>query len=99
VYSNKKGTYYSDESAIKELLLQVDRLDQKLEEMEIAKTMGVKTYTISLKGCDDTTRFSIDLLDSEYKLVQKLSELSKKTGTSQCMPKLEIQEGKFDERD
>jgi len=61
--------------------------------------MGVKTYTITLAGCDGTTRFSIDLMDSEYKLVQKLSELSKKRSTSKCMPKLEIQEGKFYERD
>ena len=63
------------------------------------KVMGVKTYTITLAGCDDSTRFSIDLMDSEYKLVQNLSELSKTKSTSKCMPKLEIQEGKCDERD
>lgn len=99
MYSNKKGNYYSEESAIKELLLQVDKLETRIDNIEGDKTVALKTYTISLNGCDDSTRFSIDLLDSEYKLVQRLSEMSKKASTSKCMPKLEIQEGKFNERD
>lgn len=97
MYSNRKGNYYSDESAIKELLLQVDRLEQKLEGKEELPVMGLKTYTISLKGCDDITRFSIDLTDLEYKLVETLSQVSQEKSTSQCMPKLLVQEGKFDE--
>ena len=52
-------------------------------------------YKIRLRGCDDDTEFFMDLTNQEYELVKKISEISKRTSTYDCMPTLEItQEGK-----
>ena len=47
-------------------------------------------YMISLFGCDDSTHFTMVLAPEEAKLLEKVSELSKKTSTYCCMPSLYI---------
>lgn len=52
----------------------------------------MKKYVIDLEGCDDTTSFVVELSESEFKVVQKISELSKKNSKISCQPVLEIDE-------
>ena len=53
-----------------------------------------KKYQIDLEGCDDTTRFFIELDENEKKLVEEISRLSIETSTYGCMPTLSIYEVK-----
>lgn len=50
----------------------------------------LKTYNIYLIGCDDETKFSMELTEKEADLVKKIEKLSKETSTYGCMPVLEI---------
>lgn len=50
----------------------------------------MKQYEIELKGCDDITRFNIELSYTEALLIKRLSVLSEKASSCICMPKLEI---------
>ena len=57
-------------------------------------------YNILLIGCDDTTEFEMSLTDQEYKLLQKVSEISEGTSSYQCMPVMSVeQKGKSNEHD
>lgn len=49
-----------------------------------------KTYLINLQGCDDNTSFTVTLTESEYELLQRVSEKSKTTSKYGCMPTMEI---------
>lgn len=51
-------------------------------------------YLVSLYGCDDVTRFIITIRnEDELNLLEKLSELSIKNSTYQCMPVLKYSKG------
>ena len=52
-----------------------------------------KDYVVCLKGCDDSTEFSIELTDAEFALLDKVADLSKETSYHDCMPTLQIREG------
>lgn len=47
-------------------------------------------HTISLIGCDDTTRFEMDLTDEEAAFVRRMAELANAASTYCCMPEMEI---------
>ena len=50
-----------------------------------------KLYEISLHGCDDSTVFTIELVNEEVEveLIKRLSKLSQETSTYCCMPIME----------
>lgn len=51
-----------------------------------------KSYVIELIGCDDTTRFLMELNEKEFKLIEKISKISKETSSYGCMPTLVVEE-------
>lgn len=46
---------------------------------------------ISLDGCDSSTVVVMDVTESEYIFLEKLSELTEKTSTYTCMPVLYVE--------
>lgn len=53
-----------------------------------------KNYFITLIGCDDITRFQMELSNEELDLVKKLCRKSKETSEYICMPTMEVEEDK-----
>ena len=51
----------------------------------------MKNYTITLLGCDDITRFNMDLTNEEVDLLNRVCKLSKETSEYGCMPTMEIE--------
>ena len=51
-----------------------------------------KSYFITLRGCDDMTRFRIELSNEELEFVKKLCKKSEETSTYICMPIMEVEE-------
>lgn len=47
-------------------------------------------YKIHLIGCDDTTRFYMELEPEEAALLDKVAYISQETSTCVCMPKMKI---------
>jgi hypothetical protein len=50
----------------------------------------IKKYRISIDGCDDSTRFEIELTDEQREVVEMLCEKSFENSTSRCMPTMEM---------
>jgi hypothetical protein len=53
--------------------------------------MEIKTFTVYLHGCDDTTSFDMDLTKEELKLIVKLQMLSQEKSRYACQPVLEVE--------
>lgn len=53
-----------------------------------------KNYFITLIGCDDITRFQMELSNEELELVKKLCQKSEETSEYVCMPTMEVEEDK-----
>ena len=51
-----------------------------------------KNYFITLIGCDDITRFQMELSNEELELVKKLCQKSEETSVYICMPTMEVEE-------
>ena len=51
-----------------------------------------KNYFITLRGCDDMTRFRMELSNEELEFVKKLCQKSEETSTYICMPIMEVEE-------
>lgn len=51
-----------------------------------------KNYYITLIGCDDITRFQIELSNEELELVKKLCRKSEETSEYICMPTMKVEE-------
>jgi len=52
----------------------------------------MKSYLISVMGCDDTTTFYMQLTDREAKLVKLLAEKCTEASTYGCMPTMMVTE-------
>ena len=52
----------------------------------------MKTYIISLNGCDDSTVFKMKLNDDELHLVERICKMSKSTSEYCCMPVMTVEE-------
>jgi hypothetical protein len=52
-----------------------------------------KSYTVVLRGCDDTTVMKFDLREDEVALLKRIAASSEQTSTYGCMPRLEVFEG------
>lgn len=50
----------------------------------------VKTYEITIIGCDDQTYFEADLNKQEFEILNKIELKSKEVSTYDCMPIIEI---------
>lgn len=61
-------------------------------EAEYGNGCEKQTYEICLNGCDDDTTFKMDLTESEYHFLSRVSELANKTSTYGCMPRLYVRE-------
>lgn len=61
-------------------------------EAEYGNGCEKQTYEIRLNGCDDDTTFKMDLTESEYQFLLRVSELANKTSTYGCMPRLYVRE-------
>ena len=48
-------------------------------------------YKIWLHGCDDSTGFEMELLESELELLIKVAKLSEETSEYGCMPTMAIE--------
>ncbi len=48
-------------------------------------------YTITLKGCDDETTFTIELTNQEKSLIDRISKLSLLNSNCACMPKMYVE--------
>lgn len=53
----------------------------------------MKTYRISLDGCDDSTEFDMDLTDTDAHFLGRVADLSKQYG---CQPELTITQKETD---
>lgn len=51
------------------------------------------TYTVRVKGCDDTTEFEIELDEHEFATATRLAEACNAASDGGCQPRIEIQEG------
>ena len=49
-----------------------------------------KEHTIIIAGCDDETNINLKLTRAEAKLIKKLSKLSIKEATYECMPTIHL---------
>lgn len=50
----------------------------------------MKTFTISLVGCDETTCFDLDLTDEQVALVDRMAAASRQASEYGCFPTLTI---------
>ena len=60
-------------------------------EAEYGNGCEKQTYEICLNGCDDDTTFKMDLTESEYQFLLRVSEIANKTSTYGCMPRLYVE--------
>lgn len=49
-------------------------------------------YKIYIHGCDDTTKFSMELTREEFALVQRIAALSAENSDYGCQPTLTVEE-------
>ena len=47
-----------------------------------------KEHEVWLNGCDDDTIFTMEMTNSEYEFLKRVSELANETSTYGCMPRL-----------
>ena len=52
-------------------------------------------YLIDNNGCDDTTRFEIELTDEELQTILKFIKLNNKNSDYGCQPKIDIYDKYF----
>ncbi len=45
---------------------------------------------VKLAGCDDVTRFVMDLTDAEVRFLQRVAVISEETSQFSCQPRLTI---------
>lgn len=55
----------------------------------------MKKYLIDNNGCDDTTRFEIELTDEELQTILKFIKLNNKNSYYGCQPKIDIYDKYF----
>ena len=51
----------------------------------------MKSYYITLDGCDASTTVEMTLTEQEYILIKRLSYLTKEESHYSCMPRLEVE--------
>ena len=51
---------------------------------------------VSLHGCDDNTCFDLEVDEKEHDFLKKVAEISVKTSTYGCMPRLQVEKSKAD---
>ena len=51
-----------------------------------------KTYEIVLDGCDDSTKFEMELTNEEFELLEKVSAKSNEASKYCCMPRMYLYE-------
>ena len=49
-----------------------------------------KKYEIILDGCDDSTKFEMELTDEEFELLLKVSDKANETSEYCCMPRIYV---------
>ena len=49
-----------------------------------------KKYEIILDGCDDSTKFEMELTNEEFELLEKVSSKANETSTYCCMPRMYV---------
>ena len=54
----------------------------------------MKTYKISVDGCDDSTEIEMELTGAEWALVKWIAQKITEASTYGCMPTMEIEEVK-----
>lgn len=52
----------------------------------------MKRCSVNINGCDDSTRFNMEVTNEEYDFLLKLARLSRYTSTYGCEPTIEIGE-------
>lgn len=61
---------------------------------ELAEEYNKKQeHEVWLNGCDDDTIFTMEMTNSEYEFLKRVSELANETSTYHCMPRLYLDEG------
>lgn len=61
---------------------------------ELAEEYNKKQeHEVWLNGCDDDTIFTMEMTNSEYEFIKRVSELANETSTYHCMPRLYLDEG------
>lgn len=48
------------------------------------------TYEIVISGCDDSTRFTVDLTTEAVQVVERIADLSREASEYGCMPTLSL---------
>jgi hypothetical protein len=70
-------------------IMNEDKLKEDLlgtgDDAFLRENVNLKKTLISIKGCDDTTRFFVDLEPEEIRVLKYISELSQKVPTYNCM--------------
>lgn len=60
---------------------------------ELAEEYNKKQeHEVWLNGCDDDTIFTMEMTNSEYEFLKRVSELANETSTYGCMPRLFLDE-------
>lgn len=61
---------------------------------ELAEEYNKKQeHEVWLNGCDDDTIFTMEMTNSEYEFLKRVSELANETSGYYCMPRLYLDEG------
>lgn len=55
-----------------------------------------KKYNISVDGCDDSTKFEVELAENEFNLVETIVKKNNKVATEHCQPTIRIEESNED---
>ena len=77
-------------SGMVEGLLAAQKIVSEVE-AEYGNGCDKKLYRITLEGCDDETIFDMDLTESEYHFISRVSEIANKTSYYGCMPRLYVE--------
>jgi hypothetical protein len=56
-------------------------------------------YEITLKGCDDSTTFAMDLADADAELLERVAARSKETSEFACQPVMTVRAADVDTPD
>jgi hypothetical protein len=59
---------------------------------QVGKGVNKMKCQISLRGCDDSTEFIVDITKEQIKFLKSIEEISEEVSTYGCMPTMIIEE-------
>lgn len=91
-FRERKELYLDRANIYGEVMREIEKV-----EAEYGNGREKQTYEICLNGCDDDTTFKMDLTESEYQFLLRVSDLANKTSYYGCMPRMYVEPYKQEE--